>query len=242
MNRVAVKCDANNNNTELNDRSRIQRPHEIDREIVINSIDLNPTLTSRDLVDGFDCDHITIWRILKATVKKRRKGHWVPYSSKQRNRVRIWRLHLNRRPRRQFLNNIVIVDENGCHLSIRTEQSLVFDQFKRLDLIFTHARWYWSVFGTVKDSFIRIWSSRDALWMSEYVVNNWSFIIVHLAVVVVQSFCCRMMLVLMLFDELKSNCAQCAMKWECLEHPPYSPDLPPSDYRSFKSLEHRLRN
>ena len=31
------------------------------------------------------------------------------------------------------------------------------------------------------------------------------------------------------------------MNWERLEHPPYSPDLSPSDYYLFRSMEHWLR-
>lgn len=31
-----------------------------------------------------------------------------------------------------------------------------------------------------------------------------------------------------------------ALKWELLPHPPYSPDLAPSDYHLFASMEHAL--
>jgi transposase len=31
------------------------------------------------------------------------------------------------------------------------------------------------------------------------------------------------------------------LDWEILPHPPYSPDLAPSDYRLFRSLSHNLR-
>ena len=30
--------------------------------------------------------------------------------------------------------------------------------------------------------------------------------------------------------------------WDVLPHPPYSPDIAPSDYHSFKSMAHSLAN
>jgi histone-lysine N-methyltransferase SETMAR len=32
------------------------------------------------------------------------------------------------------------------------------------------------------------------------------------------------------------------LNWEILDHPPYSPDLAPSDYHLFSSLQNRLNN
>lgn len=32
------------------------------------------------------------------------------------------------------------------------------------------------------------------------------------------------------------------LDWELLDHPPYSPDLSPSDFHLFRSMEHFLRN
>ena len=116
------------NNTELNDLQITCRLHDIDRETVIDSIDLDPTLTSSDLADGFDYDHITIWRILKAFSKKRRKRLWVPHSlteTQKRNeselRVFIWIFVrvVN------FFNNIVTVDEKWVFASHLTASCFI---------------------------------------------------------------------------------------------------------------------
>jgi histone-lysine N-methyltransferase SETMAR len=32
------------------------------------------------------------------------------------------------------------------------------------------------------------------------------------------------------------------LKWKILDHPPYSPDLAPSDYQLFRSLQNHLNN
>ena len=110
-------------------------------------IQLTWTQLWRQEICGFDCNHTTNWRVLKAADKKWCRGILVPHSlteSRKRNRLRFARLHLNRRPRRQFLNNIVTRVEkwvsfanphraiSACHL--------IKDQFKRCGQIFTAER------------------------------------------------------------------------------------------------------
>jgi histone-lysine N-methyltransferase SETMAR len=53
--------------------------------------------------------------------------------------------------------------------------------------------------------------------------------------------------VILLHDNSRVHTAKITKKWledanwEVLEHPPYSPDLAPSDYHLFRSMEHFLR-
>jgi transposase len=63
----------------LKDRSRSGRPQEIDRDAIIEAIDLDPTLTTEDLADEFDCSKMQISRILRAAGKRWKKAKWVPH-------------------------------------------------------------------------------------------------------------------------------------------------------------------
>lgn len=234
-------------NTNLSDQPRTGRPREVDREAVIDAIDLDPTLSTRDLAEGFHCDHVTIARILKAASKKWRKGHWVPHlltEAQKQNRVRIAHLYLNRRQRRQFLRDIVTVDEKWVSFAnpYRGNQWLSPGQqpvqTPRPD------------FRQRKVMLISFWNRNGLI--------HWDFIeqgcTVNAEVYCEQLELCRRALgrrrrpVILLHDNAKPHAARRTqaklreMGWEWLEHPPYSPDLSPSDYHLFKSLEHHLRN
>jgi hypothetical protein len=54
------------NNIDLNDQPRSGRPREIDREAVIETIELDPMLTTGQLADEFGCGKTQIKEILKA--------------------------------------------------------------------------------------------------------------------------------------------------------------------------------
>lgn len=214
---------------------------------MIDSIDLDPTLTSRDLADGFDCDHTTILRVLKAASKKWRKGHWAPHlltEAQKRNGVRIARLHLNRRPRRQFLNNIVTVDEKWVSFANPHRSNQWLSPGQR-------------PVQTPRPDFRHRKVMLISFWNREGLIH-WDLIeqgrTVNAEVYCEQLELCRRALgrrrrpVILLQDNARPYVARRTqaklrtMGWEWLEHPPYSPDLSPSDYHLFKSLEHHLRN
>lgn len=234
-------------NTNLEDQPREGRPREVNREEVIEAIDLDPTLTTRDLAEGFDCSHTAIENILKAAGKKWRKGHWVPHlltEAQKRNRVRIARLHLNRRQRHKFLNNIVTVDEKWVSFANphRSNQWLSSGQqavqMPRPD------------FRQRKVMLISFWN-RDGLIHWDLIEQGRA---VNAEVYCEQLELCRQALgrrrrpVILLQDNARPHVARRTqaklreMGWEWLEHPPYSPDLSPSDYHLFRSLKHHLRN
>ena len=58
-----------NGENDLNDKPRSGRPREIDRNAVIETIDLDPTLSTEDLADDFECTQQQIRNILKHGAK-----------------------------------------------------------------------------------------------------------------------------------------------------------------------------
>lgn len=52
-------------NLHINDKKRSGRPREVDRTAVVNSVDDQPSLTTRMLAEEFNCSHTEIEKVLK---------------------------------------------------------------------------------------------------------------------------------------------------------------------------------
>lgn len=103
-----------NGDTELEDQPRTERPREIDREAVIEAIEEDPTLTTGDLANDFECSNEQIQKILKAAGKKWRKGNWVSHdlTQAQKNKKKqIAQKFICRQNQTPFLNQIVTIDK-----------------------------------------------------------------------------------------------------------------------------------
>jgi len=234
-------------NTDLHDQSREGRPREIDQDAVVAAIDLDPTMSTEALACESECSQRHIRRVLRTAGKKWRKGHWVPHSlteAQKQNRVRIACFHLNRPRRRLFLNNIVTVDEKWVSFvnPYRENQWLSPGQ---------------QAIQTPRPDFRQQKAMLISFWNRDGLIH-WD-LLEHGHTVNAQVYCeqielCRRALgrrrrpVILLHDNARPHFAHQTqeklrkMKWEWLEHPAYSPDLSPSDYHLFRSLEHYLRH
>ena len=52
-------------NLETDDKKRSDRPREVDRDAVVNTVEDHPSMTTRMLSDDFGCSHTEIEKILK---------------------------------------------------------------------------------------------------------------------------------------------------------------------------------
>ena len=227
------------NNTELNDRPRFGRPREIDREAVIDLIDPDPTLTTRDLTDCFEYDRTTIWRALKASGWKWRKGSWFPHlltearkrqsqncassfeslapSTLERYRYRGWKV------------GVICYPAPNSQLSLLDQRPV---QTPRHD--FHHCKVMLISFWKRENSFIGGFD-RAETHCSEVCREHLDLCRRAL------SRRCRSVISLQ-HKARRTRAKFRAMGWEWLEHTPYSPDLSPSDYHLFKSIRSHIPN
>lgn len=235
-------------NEDLGDQPREGRPQEVDRQAVLEAIEENPSLTTRMLAGDFDCSHMTICRILHELEKTCRKTKWVPHElneAQKAKRVGVSGRLFNRYSHEPlFLHDIITMDEkwvafDNPHkhnewLSPNQQASSTpvkdFRKDKRMLVVF------WNRGGIVHYELLAKGQTMTADLYCRILRR------VHRRLGYRQR-------VVLQHDNARPHTANVTKKlleeefgWEILEHPPYSPDLAPSDYHLFRSMEHALRN
>ncbi len=100
--------------TSTEDKSPSGRPKEVNRDVVLEAIEDNPTLTTRMLGVDFGCSHMAIAKILHAAGFRVRHGKWVPHdltNFQKKNRSDAAKELLERQQNQPFLDRIVTCDE-----------------------------------------------------------------------------------------------------------------------------------
>lgn len=230
----------------LSDKPRSGRPREIDPKAVIDAIELDASLTTEDLADEFGCSKMQISRILKEAGKKWKKAKWVPHelkASQMRKRKEIAQKLLRRNRRTPFLANVVTIDEKWIFFKSqrRGNQWLSAGQQgtpiprpnqhapKAMLIIF------WDRTGPVHWDLLPAGQTINAERYCEHLDRCNQAIPRR-----------RRRNIILLQDNARPHIARLTQSklrelgWEWLDHPPYSPDLSPSDYHLFRSLEHFL--
>lgn len=231
----------------LTDLPRSGRPREVNREDVIARIEEEPTLTCRMLADEFDCAHNTIWHTLQEAGKKCLKTKWVPHEltdvQKQKRFDAATRLLEQFNNGNLDLDCILTCDEkwvaydnphraNEWRSPDQPASSTPVKDFrkdKRMLIVF------WNHSGVVHYELLAKGQSMNAELYCQILRR-------------VNRRLGNQRPILFLQDNARPHTAKATKKtidelgWTLLEHPPYSPDLAPSDYHLFRSMEHHLRN
>jgi histone-lysine N-methyltransferase SETMAR len=230
----------------LKDKQHTGRPQEIDREAVIQTIETNPTLTTRMLADDFNCSHTAIEKILHEAGLKWRKTRLVPYQlmdAQKQKRVDVSTELLERQNQSPFVQDVITMDETWLPFNnpdvykawLRPNQrapATPRPDFRQLKIMLSV---FWNSTGVI------YWELVDRTVNSEVYCAQLD----RVAEALFDSG--RERPVIFLHDNASSHTAKVTKKklsdlmWEVLPHPPYSPDMAPSDFHLFTSLKNWLK-
>lgn len=231
----------------LKDEPRSGRPSELDNDQLIRVIEENPNLTTREMESILGCDHTTIARHLASLGKVCKYGSWVPHdlSAEQRQtRLNVCLELLSRRRTTNWLDNLITGDEKWVfyHNVTRKKQWLEKGETaKPIPKNYTHEKVmccvWWDIKGvimfellpknqTVTAQLYTEQLQRLAQNIKEKRKNHEHVFFLH--------------------DNARPHVAKITrhklleLGWEILPHPPYSPDLAPTDFYLFRSLQNYL--
>lgn len=241
-----------NNDFDIEDKERSGAPKKFDDEELKALLDEDSCQTLSELAESLGVDHTTVSKRLKALGMIQKQQHWVPYELQPRDierRLFTCEQLLQRQKRKGFLHRIVTGDEKWIH----------YDNPKR--------RKVWGKPGQASTSLAKpnihgsklllcIWWDQLGVVYYELLKPNETITGDRYRKQLMQlsralkgkrpQYEQRHDKVILQHDNARPHVAKPVktyletLKWSVLPHPPYSPDIAPSDYHLFRSMAHGL--
>ena len=225
----------------------MSRPTAVSDELLKNTVEADPRQSVRAIADKFGIHHSTVVRRLKTIDKVKKLDTWVPHELTPVNKARRLEMcsSLSLRNKREgFLHRIVTSDEKWIWYDNRKRSAQWVDRDQHPGCcpkpplhpqkVLLLVRW--STVGVIHHVFFRGSETITAdRYSAELHEMHRRLILRHPAVVNRHG-------VLMLHDNARPHVAQktvqtlSELQYETLPHPPYSPDLSPTDYHLFRHL------
>lgn len=241
-----------NNDFDLEDKQRSGAPKKFEDEKLEELLDQDRCQTLTEIGNTLQVDESTVSKRLKQLGMIQKQGHWVPYALKPRDverRFLMCELLLQRQRRKGFLHRIVTGDEKWIH----------YDNPKR--------RKSWGHPGHASTSSAKpnihgsklllcIWWDQQGVIYYELLKPNetitgerYRLQLMRLSRALKEKrplYEQRHDKVILLHDNARPHVAKPVktyletLQWDVLPHPPYSPDIAPSDFHLFRSMAHGL--
>lgn len=237
----------------LEDEEGRGRPSEIDNDQLIELVESNPQTTIRELALDLDVSISTISRHLQAIGKVKKLDKWVPHDlneKQEEKRLKIASLLSVRNQNEPFLDRIVTCDEKWILYDNRQRSGQWLDVDeppKHMPKPNRHP----------KKTMLTIWWCRKGVIHYEFLKKG-ETINAEKYVQVIDRFHKKLKEMwpaltnrkgpLLLHDNARPHTSKITttklnqLGVEVLPHPPYSPDLAPTDYHLFKHLASFLSN
>ncbi|WKY12319.1 hypothetical protein Q1695_003698 [Nippostrongylus brasiliensis] len=234
-----------NGNESLDEAPRTGRPPTEKKQQILATCDEQPNLTVRGLAALTHTPKSTVYETIRRSGKVAKMPRLLPHaltSSHKEKRVEVCTSLLNRRRTLGWIDLIVTMDEKYCVYdnTVRRKHWVNFDELPEPQPKHDHhdrkemLSFWWDIHGPIFWELVPTGCMVDAdifctqlEKMSEIVRNRRP----------------KRGRVLLLMDNASPHTAKSTKKKleelgiELLPHPPYSPDLAPSDYHVFRSMQ-----
>lgn len=238
-------------NFDLRDAPRSGRPSTVDLNAIKSAVEENPSQTLNDLSNELNYDRETIRRHLHDIGKTSRAGIWAPHqlTEKHKNqRLSICKLLILRLNNEDFLERIITGDEKWVMYdnTSRKRQWLSRDQTPELTPKQNiHGRKvllcvWWCARGIIHFELLQPGQTITADVYCAQLERLKAKIEVSFPALANRKG------IILQQDNARPHIAKKTLQkikqfgWELLPHPPYSPDIAPSDYHLFRSMQHFL--
>ena len=237
---------------DLEEKPRSGRPLAFDDETLRNIIEVDSRKTCKDVARELNCDEATVRKRLHELGFTKKLDKWVPHRLTEGNkftRLQICTSLLSRLEQEPFLDRILTCDEkwviyenprrSGAWLPKGANPATVpkADMHPKKLLLTV----WWTARGIVHVDYLLPGQSITALVYSEHIDAVQQKLLQSSAALVNRKG------VLLLHDNARPHTARQTREklkqvgWEVLPHPPYSPDISPSDYHLFLAMSNFTR-
>lgn len=229
------------------------RTSDINNDQLKKIIEADPSKSTREVAEEMNVDHTTVLRHLNQIGKVKKMDKWVPHLLSEKQKIRRFEVAsslLLRNNNDPFLHRIVTCDEKWILLDNRRRSAQWLDHdeapkhFPKPNLHQTKVMVtvWWSMTGLIHHNFLNPGETITAerycqhiQEMNEKLKLSCPALINRKGPIILQ-------------DNARPHVAQTTLQkfhelgYEILPHPPYSPDLSPTDFHFFKHLDNFLLN
>lgn len=238
-------------NFDINDAQRSGRPHEIETSNVKAIVDQNPTQSVREIAMALNVSHTSVENHLHKLGYVSRLNVWVPHSLTEVNlatRISVCDSLRKRQQNDPFLKRLVTGDEKWIfydNVVRRKSWGPSSEAPRRMSKPGLHPKKimlsiWWDFKGVIFYELLPSGQTIDStLYCSQLTkldqsIKNKRPELANRKGVVFHQDNARPHTSLVTRNKLLS------LGWDLLPHPPYSPDLAPSDYHLFRSLQNSM--
>lgn len=240
----------------VNDKERPGQPKKFEDHDLEALLEEDPSQTLKDLAETLKVTHVAVFKRLKTLGIIQKQGNWIPHALTPRDmeqRFSICNLLLQRQKRKNFLPRIVTGDEKWIRYNNHKRKKYRSKRGKHVALALT---------STPKPNIhgskvmLSIWWDQKGVIYYEILKpgemitgDRYRSQLLHLNQALQekrQKNRIKHNKVILLHDNARPHCANQVketletLNWEVLPHPPYSPDIAPSDFHLFRSMTHSL--